>query len=114
MNDCLFCNIINGEIPSKKVYETDKVYAFYDINPEAPVHVLIVPKSHIASHNELSEDNIDVMKDIHLAVNEIAKQLGISESGFRLINNCGADAGQTVFHLHYHLVGGTAMGPDIL
>ncbi len=114
MSDCIFCKIINGEIPSKKVYETDKVYAFHDINPEAPVHVLIVPKLHIASHNELSADNVDVMKDIHLAANEIAKSLGISESGYRLINNCGADAGQTVFHLHYHLVGGTAMGSKIL
>lgn len=114
MSDCIFCKIIKGEIPSKKVYETDKVYAFYDINPEAPVHVLIVPKQHISSHNELSEDNVDVMKDIHLAANEIAKKLGISDSGYRLINNCGADAGQTVFHLHYHLVGGTAMGSKIL
>ncbi|EPR10830.1 histidine triad nucleotide-binding protein [Ruminiclostridium papyrosolvens] len=114
MSDCIFCKIINGEIPSKKVYETDKVYAFHDINPEAPVHVLIVPKEHISSHNELNHENVDVMKDIHLAANEIAKQLGISESGYRLINNCGADAGQTVFHLHYHLVGGTAMGSKIL
>ncbi|ACL76440.1 histidine triad nucleotide-binding protein [Ruminiclostridium cellulolyticum] len=114
MNDCIFCKIINGEIPSKKVYETDKVYAFHDINPEAPVHVLIVPKEHIASHNELSSENVDVMKDIHLAANEIARKLGISESGYRLINNCGADAGQTVFHLHYHLAGGTAMGSKIL
>ena len=114
MSDCIFCKIINGEIPSKKVYETDKVFAFHDINPEAPVHVLIVPKEHIASHNELNHKNVDVMKDIHLAANEIAKQLGISDSGYRLINNCGADAGQTVFHLHYHLVGGTAMGSKIL
>jgi histidine triad (HIT) family protein len=114
MNDCIFCKIINGEIPSKKVYETDKVYAFHDINPEAPVHVLIVPKEHIASHNELTSDNVDVMKYIHLAANEIAKELGIAESGYRLINNCGPDAGQTVFHLHYHLVGGRTMGTKIL
>jgi len=114
MNDCIFCKIICREIPSKLVYETDKVYAFHDINPEAPVHVLIVPKQHIASHNELTTDNIDIIKDIHLAVNEIAKQLGIADSGYRLINNCGADAGQTVFHLHYHLVGGAPMGTKIL
>ena len=114
MNDCIFCKIINREIPSKSVYENDKVYAFYDINPEAPVHVLIVPKQHIASHNELTTDNIDIIKDIHLAVNEIAKQLGIADSGYRLINNCGADAGQSVSHLHYHLVGGVRMGSKIL
>lgn len=114
MDDCIFCKIINKEIPSKPVYENDKVYAFYDINPEAPVHVLIVPKQHIASHNELTLENVDIMKDIHLAANEISKQLGIAESGYRLINNCGSDAGQTVFHLHYHLVGGRKMGTKIL
>lgn len=114
MNDCIFCKIIKGEIPSKQVYSNDKVYAFHDINPEAPVHVLIVPKEHIASHNELSGNNVEIMKDIHLAANEIAKQLGINESGYRLINNCGPDAGQTVFHLHYHLVGGRKMGAKIL
>lgn len=114
MSDCLFCKIINKEIPSKSVYENEKVYAFYDINPEAPVHVLIVPKQHIASHNELNAENIDVMSDIHLAVNEIVKQLEIADSGYRLINNCGADAGQTVFHLHYHLIGGTSLGTKIL
>jgi len=114
MSDCLFCKIIDREIPSESVYETEKVYAFYDINPEAPVHVLIVPKQHISNHNELTAGNVEIMKDIHLAVNEIAKQLGIAESGYRLINNCGSDAGQTVFHLHYHLVGGKPMGTKII
>lgn len=114
MSDCLFCKIINREIPSKSVYETDKVYAFYDINPEAPVHILIVPKQHIDSHNDLTVENVDIMKDIHLAANEIAKQLGIAERGYKLINNCGADAGQTVFHIHYHLVGGILMDSKVL
>ncbi len=114
MSDCIFCKIKNGEIPSKKVYETDKVYAFHDISPQAPVHVIIIPKEHIASHNELSSENVDVLQDIHLAANEIAKQMGIAESGYRLINNCGADAGQTVFHLHFHLVGGRSLGAKIL
>jgi histidine triad (HIT) family protein len=114
MKDCLFCKIVNREVPSTPVYETEKVYAFLDIEPEAPVHVLIVPKQHIASHNELTVENIDVMKDIHLAVNEIAKKLGVAESGYRLINNCGSDAGQTVFHLHYHIVGGRELSTKIL
>lgn len=114
MSDCIFCKIINREIPSKSVYENDRVYAFHDINPEAPVHVLIVPKDHIASHNELTVENVGIMKDIHLAANEIAKQLGVAETGYRLINNCGTHAGQTVFHLHYHLVGGKPMGSKIL
>jgi histidine triad (HIT) family protein len=114
MGDCIFCKIINREIPSKPVYENDRVYAFHDINPEAPVHVLIVPKEHIASHNELTVENVGIMKDIHLAAIEIAKQLGVAETGYRLINNCGTHAGQTVFHLHYHLVGGKPMGSKIL
>ncbi len=114
MSDCLFCKIVNREVPSTPVYETDKVYAFLDIEPEAPVHVLIVPKQHIASHNELTADNIDIMKDIHFAVNEIAKKLGIDESGYRLINNCGSDSGQTVFHMHYHIVGGRKLSTKIL
>lgn len=114
MSDCLFCKIINREIPSKAVYETDKVYAFYDINPEAPVHVLLVPKQHISSHNDLTADNVGIMKDIHLAANEVAKKLGIAESGYRLITNCGPDSGQTVFHLHYHIVGGAPMGTKVL
>lgn len=114
MSDCLFCKIVNREVPSTPVYETEKVYAFLDIEPEAPVHVLIVPKEHIASHNELTAENVDIMKDIHLAVNEIAKKLGIAESGYRLINNCGHDSGQTIFHLHFHIVGGTELGTKIL
>lgn len=114
MSDCIFCKIVNRELPSKVVYESDKVYAFLDINPEAPVHVLIVPKVHIASHNDLKAENVDIMKDIHLAANEIAKQFGIAESGYRLINNCGPDSGQTVFHMHYHLIGGKKMGSKIL
>ncbi len=114
MSDCIFCKIINGEIPSKKVYETDKVYAFQDIKPEAPVHVLIIPKEHIASHNELTSENIGIVQDLHLAAIEIAKQTGLAESGYRLINNCGADAGQTVFHIHFHLVGGRSLGTKIL
>jgi len=114
MSDCIFCKIINKEIPSTIVYEDEKVMAFKDINPVAPVHVLIVPKMHISSIKELNEENAGILADIHLAAKKIAQELGIYEKGFRLINNCGEDAGQTVFHLHYHLIGGTCLGPKIL
>lgn len=108
--DCLFCKIINGEIPSDKVYENDKVYAFRDIAPQAPIHVVIVPKTHIASANDITADNSSAVADIYEAIPEIAKSLGISESGYRIVNNCGRDAGQTVFHIHFHLLGGETSG----
>ena len=108
--ECLFCKIINGEIPSDKVYENDKVYAFRDIAPQAPIHVVIVPKTHIASANDITADNSSAVADIYEAIPEIAKSLGISESGYRIVNNCGKDAGQTVFHIHFHLLGGETGG----
>ena len=104
--DCLFCSIIKGDIPSTKVYEDETVYAFKDINPMAPVHVLIVPKQHISSVNEVTEENSGVIAHIYEVAAKLAKELGISESGYRVVSNCGADAGQTVFHLHFHLLGG--------
>ena len=108
--DCLFCKIINGEIPSKKVYENDMVYAFYDIDPQAPEHIVIVPKEHIKSANELNENNIKYVSAIWQVVPEIAKQLGIDKNGYRVVNNCGKDGGQTVDHLHFHLMGGRSFG----
>lgn len=110
MVDCLFCKIINGEIPSKKVFENDMVYAFYDIEPQAPEHVVIVPKAHIKSANEINEENSKYISAIWLAVPEIAKKLGIDENGYRVVNNCGKDGGQTVNHLHFHLMGGREFG----
>lgn len=114
MENCIFCKIINRDISSSIVYEDDRVIAFNDIYPEAPVHVLIAPKLHIPSLLELNSENIDYLKDIHLAANKVAQKLGIDKTGFRLINNCGEDAGQTIFHIHYHLVGGRKMGTKIL
>jgi histidine triad (HIT) family protein len=114
MEDCIFCKIVNREIPSTIVYEDDKVIAFNDINPVAPVHVLIVPKVHIESVKDIDSQNANILIDIHLAANKVADKLGISEKGYRLINNCGPDAGQTVMHVHYHLIGGTSLGPKIL
>lgn len=114
MDNCIFCKIVNKQIPSTIVYEDDRVLAFKDINPVAPVHVLIVPKEHIASVNQLNRENADVLIDIHLAAKKIAEEAGVSEKGFRLINNCGPDGGQTVFHLHYHLIGGACLGPKLV
>ena len=106
MENCLFCKIIAGEIPSKKVYEDENVYAFYDINPNAPVHVLVVPKTHIASVAEVDDTNIDAVSKVMLAIPKIASSLGLAENGYRVITNCGEDAGQTVKHLHFHILGG--------
>ena len=107
--DCLFCKIVKGNIPSKKVYEDDSVYAFYDIAPMAPVHVLIVPKIHISSVNEVTSENSAVISHIYEVAAQLAKELGISDDGYRIVTNCGKNAGQTVFHLHFHLLGGTAL-----
>lgn len=114
MDDCIFCRIVDRKIPSTIVYEDDNVLAFKDINPVAPVHVVIVPKQHIANVNELTPENASVLGEIHLAAKRIAEDAGIADKGYRLINNCGADAGQTVFHLHYHLIGGIKLGAKII
>lgn len=104
--DCLFCNIIEGKVPSTKVYEDEYVYAFRDINPQAPVHVLVLPKAHMA--NVLECDG-DTMAKLLRAVQVIARQEGIDESGFRIVSNCGRDGAQSVGHLHIHLLGGTQL-----
>lgn len=114
MDDCIFCKIIKREIPATVVYEDDRVIAFNDIKPVAPIHVIIIPKRHVSNVNELTEENAGIVADVHLAAAKIAKQLGIAEKGYRLINNCGPDAGQTVFHLHYHLIGGLVLGAKII
>ncbi len=107
--DCLFCKIIAGDIPSAKVYEDDKVYAFRDIEPQAPVHILIIPKAHIASANELTEENASIVGHIFAVAAKIAKDEGIADGGYRIVNNCGQDGGQTVGHLHFHMLGGRSL-----
>lgn len=108
--DCLFCKIIEGAIPSKKVYEDDYVYAFYDVNPNAPVHVLVVPKKHVESIDAINGDNIDDISHVLQAIPVIASMLGL-KNGYRVVSNVGEDGGQTVKHLHFHILGGTRM-PD--
>lgn len=107
--DCLFCKIINGEIPSNKVYEDGQVFAFRDIEPQAPTHILIIPKQHIKSAAEIDESNSAVVAHIFEVAAKIAKQEGLDD-GFRIVNNCGDIAGQTVKHLHFHLMGGREFG----
>ena len=109
MADCLFCKIIDGEIPGDIVYENDSVLAFNDINPIAPVHILVIPKEHIATLNDLEEKHTQTMGELFLAAKKIASEKGFSESGYRTVFNCNKDAQQTVFHIHLHLIAGRQM-----
>jgi histidine triad (HIT) family protein len=108
MNDCLFCRIVKGEIPSKKVYEDSQVYAFEDINPQAPTHILIVPKKHIRGLKEANTEDAQLIGVCHLAAANIARERSIEE-GYRTVLNVGPRAGQSVFHLHVHLIGGRSL-----
>ena len=110
---CLFCKIITGEIPSNKVYEDTYCYAFRDINPQAPVHILVIPKAHIESAADIQAANSLLVAKCFEAIAKIAVQEKL-DKGFRVISNCGADAGQTVFHLHFHILAGTPMGEKLI
>lgn len=111
--DCVFCKIIAGEIPSKKVYSDELCYAFYDIAPIAPVHILIVPRQHIASMAEITPENSALVGHIFEVIAKIAARQGI-EKGYRVVSNCGEDAGQSVFHLHFHILGGMKMSNEMV
>lgn len=110
--DCIFCKIVSGEIPSEKVYESDKVIAFKDINPMAPVHILIIPKEHIGGVDELNESNAGIVKDIMLVAKYLAESFNL-ENGWRIVSNVGEDGGQTVRHLHFHLLGGKKLSVEL-
>lgn len=107
--DCLFCKIIAGEIPSKKIYEDDLCYAFYDIDPQAPTHFLVIPKEHLSGAGAINKGNCAVVGHIYAVIAELAKELGCGED-FRVVTNCGPMAGQTVAHLHFHVLAGREMG----
>lgn len=109
MADCIFCKIVNGEIPSKIIYEDDKVVAFDDIDPQSPIHFLVIPKEHISSVNELNDNNKNIISHIFIIIKKICIEKGISENGYRIVNNCGQLGGQTVPHLHFHVLGGRQM-----
>ena len=109
-SDCLFCKIGSGEIPARRIYETDDVVAFRDINPQAPTHALVIPKRHIPSINDLTDGDAEIVGRLFLAARQIAENEGFSEPGYRVTMNCNAAAGQTVFHIHLHLLGGRDFG----
>ncbi|MEJ8545163.1 histidine triad nucleotide-binding protein [Brevibacillus borstelensis] len=104
--DCIFCKIVQGELPAKKVYEDEHVVAFHDINPIAPVHVLAIPKKHITSLLDIQPEDKELIGHLHLSLQKVAEETGVKESGFRVITNTGQHGQQTVFHIHYHLIGG--------
>lgn len=111
MSDCIFCKIVNGDLPSKKVLETNDILVFHDVAPAAKEHVLVIPKKHIASLNEVTEQDASLLAKVILAAKQAAEKLGIAASGYRLINNIGADGGQVVHHIHFHVLGGEKLGP---
>lgn len=109
MEDCVFCKIVNGEIPSEKIYEDKDILAFKDSEPKAPIHILVIPKKHYKNILEVREDD-DIVSKIFVAINRIAKDEGFDDEGFRVITNCGKNAGQSVMHLHFHILSGKKLG----
>lgn len=113
MEDCVFCKIIDGKIPSEKVYEDENVLSFKDINPVAPIHILVIPKKHIEKLIDVKEEDSYLIAEIFKAINKIVKQLNIEKDGFRVIANCGRDGGQEVMHIHFHIIAGKKLGTKI-
>ena len=114
MEDCLFCKIIKGEIPSSKVYEDDEILAFNDINPAAKIHILVIPKKHIISLAHMEKEDEVIVAKIYGVINKIAEEKGFKDDGYRVIVNCGKNAGQEVMHLHFHILDGEKMGDKIV
>ncbi len=114
MEDCLFCKIVKGEVHCKKVYEDEEILAFYDINPAAPIHILVIPKKHITSLAHLEKEDEILIGKIYGVINQIAEEQDFKENGYRVIVNCGKDGGQEVMHLHFHLLAGKQLGEKIV
>lgn len=106
MSDCLFCKIIEGKIPAKKIYEDENFLAFHDINPKAKVHALVIPKKHIPTFMDICKEDVNLIGEMHIVIQKVAKELDLDKNGFRVINNCGDFGGQEVYHIHYHILGG--------
>ena len=109
MSDCLFCKIVTGDIPAEKVFENDHVIGFQDLNPQAPTHVLVIPKKHVSTINDLQDEDKALVGEMFMAARQIAADQGLAEKGYRTVMNCNEEAGQTVFHIHLHLLGGRRM-----
>lgn len=114
MEDCIFCKIIKKEIPSTIIYEDDKVIAFNDVNPAAPIHILVVPKKHIETLLDVTDEDNDLISYVYQVINKIAKEKRFANNGFRVIVNCGKDSGQEVMHIHFHVLGGKKLGDKIV
>ncbi len=110
---CVFCKIVNRELPAKIVYEDEKIMAFHDINPQAPIHILIIPKEHIETVNDLEEKHKEIIGHIFLVAKKITEELGVAEKGYRILINCNRDGGQEIYHIHFHLFAGKPLGPMI-
>lgn len=113
MEDCIFCSIVEGKIPAKKVYEDDLVLAFHDVAPQAPIHILVVPKAHASGLNQVDKLTDETLARLLRVASQVAAELGLKERGYRIVSNCGVDACQSVAHLHVHLLGGRAMGAEL-
>lgn len=113
MEDCIFCRIVERKIPADIVHDDDRVMAFKDINPKAPIHLLVIPKQHISSLDALQEEDAETMGHLILVLRQLARQFGIADRGYRVLVNCGPEGGQEVFHLHFHLLGGRPLGAMI-
>lgn len=114
MENCIFCKIIEGKIPSDKIYEDEDVLAFYDINPVTPIHILVIPKKHISCLTDLKPEDGKIIIKMYETINKIAKDMKFEQDGFRVITNCGKDAGQEVMHLHFHILAGRKLGTKIV
>jgi histidine triad (HIT) family protein len=109
MENCVFCGIVNKKIPSKIIYEDDRILAFHDIDPKAPVHILVIPKEHISSLNVITQENSHIISHIYVVIPQLLQELGVKHTGYRVVVNCGKDGGQSVDHLHYHVLGGRTL-----
>jgi len=114
MEDCLFCKMIKGEVPCNKVYEDERILAFYDINPAAPIHILVIPKKHITSLAHLEKEDESIVGEIYGVINEIAEEKEFKQDGYRVIVNCGKNGGQEIMHLHFHILAGKQLGEKIV
>ena len=114
MEDCVFCKIVDGKIPSNKVFENEEILAFKDINPVAPIHILVIPKKHIKSINEIENTDKELIGKIFTVIGDIARKQGFADDGYRVISNCGVNGGQEVPHLHFHVIGGKKLGSKIV